>query len=616
MIRRIVGPFARLAVPRVCVRTGVVLPLRFNSQVSKSQSVSESREVLSTVVDEDIPWFMRDESTSPLIDTKEIEIPSIPENAPETVEEFLKLVAEEYGLQDIQLFDLTSLPESHPSSTKNQAASYIIICTGKSEKHIYKASSELRLNIKHSHDILPSLEGVVSGGTSPAARRRLLKRVRRGAPATDNDYGKVPNSWVMCDTKVDNIFIHILTQQRRDELNLESLWCRDEEKEKYLPSSTSVEESDDIFIGVRRGFHTMTPFWAQQRRSYSTKKLHSIQQLFNEDSSISEDKLQSYKNNFDSNFVPRTVQAFRDKFELYRTIHVLNPSLVSFEQVRETILEKYSSLDIYVNKDFSITSEKVEDVIRYMKLIIDSPEIAVSGENTGVFVDRVFDSVSKFISTLVSFSYEQVNVLEHDEFLPLLWRLTLIEKDDAVLNSEVITRAIQGEVSLGTDVFRGNSPISQASNKARDVINIAKYFSELNQVIQAVSFKELVLFSYGNAGKWSKFWNEWEVSFGFFGNGSPQAAVHSWVRLVVYLALRDNKTQQLHFLHNYWNNSGLSRSIVSDLERNECRFGSPTEKRVFISAINKIVDSVNNSNNDSKKQQTGFAEVKAFIERL
>ncbi|ABN65255.2 predicted protein, partial [Scheffersomyces stipitis CBS 6054] len=542
-----------------------------------------------------IPWFMRDESTSPLIDTKEIEIPSIPENAPETVEEFLKLVAEEYGLQDIQLFDLTSLPESHPSSTKNQAASYIIICTGKSEKHIYKASSELRLNIKHSHDILPSLEGVVSGGTSPAARRRLLKRVRRGAPATDNDYGKVPNSWVMCDTKVDNIFIHILTQQRRDELNLESLWCRDEEKEKYLPSSTSVEESDDIFIGVRRGFHTMTPFWAQQRRSYSTKKLHSIQQLFNEDSSISEDKLQSYKNNFDSNFVPRTVQAFRDKFELYRTIHVLNPSLVSFEQVRETILEKYSSLDIYVNKDFSITSEKVEDVIRYMKLIIDSPEIAVSGENTGVFVDRVFDSVSKFISTLVSFSYEQVNVLEHDEFLPLLWRLTLIEKDDAVLNSEVITRAIQGEVSLGTDVFRGNSPISQASNKARDVINIAKYFSELNQVIQAVSFKELVLFSYGNAGKWSKFWNEWEVSFGFFGNGSPQAAVHSWVRLVVYLALRDNKTQQLHFLHNYWNNSGLSRSIVSDLERNECRFGSPTEKRVFISAINKIVDSVNNS---------------------
>lgn len=616
MIRRIVGPFARLAVPRVCVRTGVVLPLRFNSQVSKSQSVSELREVLSTVVDEDIPWFMRDESTSPLIDTKEIEIPSIPENAPETVEEFLKLVAEEYGLQDIQLFDLTLLPESHPSSTKNQAASYIIICTGKSEKHIYKASSELRLNIKHSHDILPSLEGVVSGGTSPAARRRLLKRVRRGAPATDNDYGKVPNSWVMCDTKVDNIFIHILTQQRRDELNLESLWCRDEEKEKYLPSSTSVEESDDIFIGVRRGFHTMTPFWAQQRRSYSTKKLHSIQQLFNEDSSISEDKLQSYKNNFDSNFVPRTVQAFRDKFELYRTIHVLNPSLVSFEQVRETILEKYSSLDIYVNKDFSITSEKVEDVIRYMKLIIDSPEIAVSGENTGVFVDRVFDSVSKFISTLVSFSYEQVNVLEHDEFLPLLWRLTLIEKDDAVLNSEVITRAIQGEVSLGTDVFRGNSPISQASNKARDVINIAKYFSELNQVIQAVSFKELVLFSYGNAGKWSKFWNEWEVSFGFFGNGSPQAAVHSWVRLVVYLALRDNKTQQLHFLHNYWNNSGLSRSIVLDLERNECRFGSPTEKRVFISAINKIVDSVNNSNNDSKKQQTGFAEVKAFIERL
>ncbi|KAK6456584.1 Oligomerization domain-containing protein [Scheffersomyces xylosifermentans] len=554
---------------------------------------------------ESVPWFLRQESASPLIETNEIELPTVPENSPQTVQKFLKLLAEEYGLKDLQLFDMTILPEEHPSSIKNQPSNYIIICTGKSEKHIFKAASELRLYIKHNYEILPAVEGVVSNGTSPAARRRLLRRVRKGASATDNDYGKVPNSWVMCDTKVDNVFVHILTQERRSELNLESLWCPEEEQARYLGQETVPENSDDIFIGVRRNYHTMTPFMMQFRKQNHTNRLIA------EDLPISTQKVSKYRGEFDLKFEGSSLESYRTKFQFYRTLHLLDPTVVSFQEVSDSILEKYISLNIYINHSAeNISKEKVGDVISYMKLLVDSPEMSFTGESVGIHIDELFDKLSRFLSSLLTFSDKEVDILSHKEFFPLLWRLSIVEQNEYI-GPDLVSDIISGEKEIPEGLNEENG-ILQASNRARDVTNIIKYHTELNHFIPEPSLKELILFTYGNAGKWEKFWKEWDVSFGFLASGAHnESPMHSWTRLVIYLACRNEKSSLVHFLHNYWSSpSSGKRSLIEDFQAHGGSFSSVLEKDAFVAAMTKILNTVNNGS------ASGFAEVETIVNQM
>lgn len=71
-------------------------------------------------------------------------------------------------------------------TTQQATSPLVLISTGKSEKTYLQAASELRMYIKHNHGIIPPIVGMVSAGTSPAVRRRLLKRARKGPMATDN----------------------------------------------------------------------------------------------------------------------------------------------------------------------------------------------------------------------------------------------------------------------------------------------------------------------------------------------------------------------------------------------------------------------------------------------
>jgi hypothetical protein len=109
-----------------------------------------------------------------LVETKKIDLPQLPEGSPVSVEKFINVLAYDYGFDNIKIFDLSLLDEDHNFSTKNQSSRYIMIGTGKSEKHIYKAGVELRNFIKHTYHVLPLMEGLTSQEMSPLARRRCL----------------------------------------------------------------------------------------------------------------------------------------------------------------------------------------------------------------------------------------------------------------------------------------------------------------------------------------------------------------------------------------------------------------------------------------------------------
>lgn len=197
------------------------------------------------------PWYLRPEESpkvsSPL---KQIVIPTLPTDSPENLKEIVNLLATKLGIDDIQVFDLRDNADANEGAV--DLATYMVIGTGKSIKHLQKASEQLDYYVKHTLHELPITEGLESSNDAAKFRRRL-RRKGKGAPQYAKfDYGASPNTWVMTDCKLDGIYVHMLTEQRRHDLNLEHLWAKDKSPYERRPQSN---HTDDIFAGLRY-FHT------------------------------------------------------------------------------------------------------------------------------------------------------------------------------------------------------------------------------------------------------------------------------------------------------------------------------------------------------------------------
>ncbi|KAK6199167.1 ATPase synthesis protein 25, mitochondrial [Scheffersomyces amazonensis] len=538
---------------------------------------------------ESVPWFLREKVSSPLSEKEDIKLPVVPEDAPPFINDIIKLIGEEYGLEDLELFDLRFLPEDHQYSSKNQPHSFILIGTGKSEKHLFKAASELRLFIKQTYNILPRLEGVVSSGISPVARRRLLRRGSKGPPSTDNIYGVAPNSWVVCDPKKGEIIIHMLTKERRNELELETLWCEEKDMHKYERKVESDDIGDDIFIGINR-----SNTFSNQRREFSTTtRLLNLRKTVDnfKNSDKSKVSVEDFKTEFDNKF--QTNKDHQMRIEFYKQLHILNPNYIPLSKVTEAIYDKHSNLNFQIDREKEIT----QDIIYFMNLLMDSPEAKE------LSTDLIFNELSQFIANITRFS-SNYNVLSQKGFLVLLWRLSIKQEKDFI-GPKIIDDILVGNKKISELSF--NLKVEQPGNRARDVMFL------INKFYKGViphSFKELILFTYGNTSKWDKFWEEWDSSFGFLNTNQDTNSINKWIRLVTYLAIRNDKTSMIDFLYKYWNNSSSPvESFIESYITQGSKFSSEQEKLVFQSALRHILTQV-----DSEAQN--FSHVHSFVNNL
>lgn len=508
-----------------------------------------------------VPWYLREEVSSPLNIRPKIELPTIPPHAPASVNEFLHLLAHDFGINDLTFFDLTALDPSHDYSSINQPADYIIIGTGKSPNHIYKAASELRLHIKKHHDLLPAIEGMVSSTQSPVARRRMLRRARKGPLATDNMYGKNPNTWVMCDTLVDNLFIHVLTKERRADLNLESLYCLPQDAHLYEKKQARSQDSDNIFSGIRR---------------YSTSTKPSL---------LAEVKKLPLESDFSK-------YSSAEDHQLAHAIHVVAPETVPFGRVEQLLLQ---------------SENRPQAVVDYLKLLLDSPELAALNVDPKEFCDVRADRLSAFLSRLYTFSLDDFD-LSHPEIVPLLWRLSYVESSPSI-GSRQIDNVIEGSSELHQ--MASSPSIIQAGNLARSILDVVEQYSSHHKLHDTLAFRELRLWTYGNAAKWNLFWAEWDA-IRLTNTFTPEQRLHGWVRLVVYLAMRNDQAQMIHFLNNHWlSSSGVSGAFFEDFAG---EFNTSEEKQAFLTAIDRILLTVNEA--ESLDQIEAFAHVKTFVDEL
>lgn len=538
-------------------------------QQMKEQPVAE--------LQQELPWYLREEVNTSADADNDIEVPDVPENSPESLAKFLNLAAKDYGLQDIQLYDLTTLDKDHPHSIENQPFDYIIIATGKSEKHVFKAGNELKHFIKHTYSTQAKVNGLVSAAPNPVTRRRMIKRANKSPPATDNDFGMSANSWVMCETSVDNICIHVLTQLRRQELNLESLWVPEDNNGEFKTNYNELYNKDtsDVpsFFLSRRQFHTS----ARNLNLSAIDGILSQKEITND---LAKEHIQSYE----SNFKGVLFSDYDSRNEFYRLLHVVSPTVVSLSQVRDVILEKYTNLELLSSVGGDMSKEKAKDVVVFMKTLLDTSEIA-SAFTEKEIADERYDQLSQFVAHLYRLTDDSLDLHTIPEFIPLLWRLSFIEETKgAELGSSIVNQVMSGDRQWENIEFK---TFLNAENRSRDINDVIELYASSFKSIISSSVRELQLFTYGNAGNWQNFWKTWEL----INLLAKKQDFNTWLSLTSYLALRNSPEANSYFLKNVFKSSStISGSLLSNYETNRDNI-SDSDKEILKESLLLILSS-------------------------
>lgn len=480
---------------------------------------------------ENVPWYLR-ESEKVLEKVEKPPIPEIPHNAPPSVEKFLILLSQEYGLDDIKLFDLSQLDEDHPNHISNQPIRYMIVSTGKSDKHVFKAGNELKHYIKHEFKKHANIEGLVSSTVKPVIRRRMLRRANKGPSATDNNYGRAANSWIMCRTDVDDINIHILTNERREELDLESLWINERSEDLY---TTELESTDTDYMNEVYAGKNMPDFFLQRRNFHTTTRKLNItetyQKLMDSDVKLSESEVNKFMEEFETSFkaIQPTVDDYNLKSQFYGALHLINPK-ISLDQVSSIIKEKYNDLSVSMEMT---ENDRTSDMLTFMKILSDS----------SVEPSIKFDLLSSFAQDIYRFSDESIDI---PQLIPLLISLSSAGTN---ISPSIIDATIYNDY----DYYNQTFPKTQLSGTGmRNTTSFLQNYLQLHKSMFTRPMKETIMFNYGNAGQWDRFWNEWDVSLTLL---EDDVQPNHWVRLIVYLAIRKDLEGIDRFFNHYWDST-------------------------------------------------------------
>ncbi|CCH62787.1 hypothetical protein TBLA_0I01270 [Henningerozyma blattae CBS 6284] len=161
-----------------------------------------------------------------------------PKDSPNSLVEICKYLDEKLELSNILIFDMQSQIGGYNNPNIDTYTRYMIICSGKSNKHCHEVSELIRRFIKNNFSISPYIEGMVNATQVRRDIRRLNRNPRLSKRSSlSSQLNNKNEDWILIDSKVDGIFINVLTKERREIMNLEELYAPENEKFKYLPDN-------------------------------------------------------------------------------------------------------------------------------------------------------------------------------------------------------------------------------------------------------------------------------------------------------------------------------------------------------------------------------------------
>lgn len=297
-----IRPATRIQNPRIEFRANIIQkyfsssPLRpsENFQQQRQQALPQSEdaileaeqyaesEEMPEATASATPWYLEVDTPqrdlNPLLERQRI--PELPTDPPPLLEPMLEHISVDLGLDDLTLFDLRGI-DPPPALGANLI---MVLGTARSEKHLHVSADRFCRWLKTTYKLKPYADGLMGRGElklkmrRKARRARLLSSVGSSETSTPDDGlrtgwicvnvgtiedGRVPTEdytkqygYVGFGSEAEGakVVIQMLTQEKREELDLEDLWGkmqrRHERKEARiskaqdgLPVDQDVDES-------------------------------------------------------------------------------------------------------------------------------------------------------------------------------------------------------------------------------------------------------------------------------------------------------------------------------------------------------------------------------------
>lgn len=249
--------------------------LGLSTQDAGSDEIGEKKEEHNaSAASQPVPWYLQVESPtpSPQLPSQRQQIPALPENPPSILEDVLKHLSVEIGLDDLTLLDLRGR-DPPPALGGNVI---MIIGTARSLKHLNVSADRFCRWLRSTYKLRPYADGLLGRNELKIKLRRKARRARlasnSGAGLEPADDG-ITTGWIcvnagIVDDKKEKlreeafegfgkiaggtrIVVQMFTEEKRAEINLEQLWGEEPKPQKQEDNPT-VENTAAEHLGEVR----------------------------------------------------------------------------------------------------------------------------------------------------------------------------------------------------------------------------------------------------------------------------------------------------------------------------------------------------------------------------
>ncbi|PFH60432.1 hypothetical protein XA68_10946 [Ophiocordyceps unilateralis] len=223
-----------------------------DKEASASESEATAEDTEATAENDQAnskPWFLEVEPPSKAWKPHEASLPKPPADAPSLLAPMIQYVYEDMGLDDLALLDLRDLDPS-PSLGPSLM---MVIATARSGRHLHVSAGRFVRWLRRNYGVRAKGDGLIGSALLRTKLRRLRKKAKlmgtNSMVVPQGDYG-LTTDWVCVTFSTGNgamaevehydqsgrlsgfgrahsgttVAVQCLTEQRRNELDLESLW--------------------------------------------------------------------------------------------------------------------------------------------------------------------------------------------------------------------------------------------------------------------------------------------------------------------------------------------------------------------------------------------------------
>ncbi|KAH6659880.1 hypothetical protein BKA67DRAFT_530007 [Truncatella angustata] len=219
-----------------------------------------------------VPWYLEVDPPRHIPVAEPPPLPDVPEGSPPIIPTLLKYASEEMGLDDLSLLDLREL-DPPPALGQNL---FMLFGTARSERHLNVSAGRLVRWLRAKHRIIADADGLLGPNERKTKLKRKAKKARLlGTMGTDDTDDGITTGWICVNMGTINrsnvesavlaedgriagfgvpqtgstIVVQVMTESRRTELGLETLWQRTLDRQtKQEPNKElgNVESSEQI----------------------------------------------------------------------------------------------------------------------------------------------------------------------------------------------------------------------------------------------------------------------------------------------------------------------------------------------------------------------------------